>query len=73
MGVTMLMAIFYVLVNLIVDLMIAFVDPRIRLGRTDEIDGAPAKIFNIDLVVSTDREPPGVPVRGELTSPGCIS
>ena len=32
MGVTILMAVFYVLVNLIVDLVIAFVDPRIRLG-----------------------------------------
>ena len=32
MGVTMLMAAFYVMVNLFVDLMIAFVDPRIRLG-----------------------------------------
>lgn len=32
MGVTMLMAVFYVMVNLIVDLMIAFFDPRIRLG-----------------------------------------
>ena len=32
MGVTILMAIFYVLVNLLVDLMIAAVDPRIRLG-----------------------------------------
>jgi peptide/nickel transport system permease protein len=32
MGVTILMAVFYVLVNLLVDLMIAFVDPRIRLG-----------------------------------------
>jgi peptide/nickel transport system permease protein len=32
MGVTILMAIFYVLVNLLVDLLIAVVDPRIRLG-----------------------------------------
>jgi peptide/nickel transport system permease protein len=32
MGVTILMAVFYVLVNLLVDLVIAFVDPRIRLG-----------------------------------------
>lgn len=32
MGVTMLMAIFYVLVNLCVDLLIAIVDPRIRLA-----------------------------------------
>ena len=32
MGVTILMAIFYVLVNLIVDLMVGFVDPRIRMG-----------------------------------------
>jgi peptide/nickel transport system permease protein len=32
MGVTILMAIFYVLINLLVDLMIAAVDPRIRLG-----------------------------------------
>ena len=32
MGVTLLMAVFYVLVNLVVDLLIAFVDPRIRLG-----------------------------------------
>jgi peptide/nickel transport system permease protein len=32
MGVTILMAVFYVLVNLLVDLIIAFVDPRIRLG-----------------------------------------
>jgi peptide/nickel transport system permease protein len=32
MGVTILMAIFYVLVNLMVDIMIAAVDPRIRLG-----------------------------------------
>ena len=32
MGVTILMAIFYVLINLLVDIMIAAVDPRIRLG-----------------------------------------
>jgi peptide/nickel transport system permease protein len=32
MGVTMLMALFYVVVNLIVDLLIAVFDPRIRLG-----------------------------------------
>jgi len=32
MGVTILMAAFYVMVNLLVDLVIAFVDPRIRLG-----------------------------------------
>jgi peptide/nickel transport system permease protein len=32
MGVTILMAVFYVLVNLLVDFVIAFVDPRIRLG-----------------------------------------
>jgi peptide/nickel transport system permease protein len=32
MGITILMAIFYVLVNLLVDLLIAVVDPRIRLG-----------------------------------------
>jgi len=32
MGVTMLMAIFYVLVNLLVDMLIAVVDPRVRLN-----------------------------------------
>jgi ABC-type dipeptide/oligopeptide/nickel transport system permease component len=32
MGVTMLMALFYVVVNLIVDLLIAVFDPRIRLS-----------------------------------------
>ncbi|MBW2412448.1 MAG: ABC transporter permease, partial [Deltaproteobacteria bacterium] len=32
MGVTMLMALFYVVVNLIVDILIAVFDPRIRLG-----------------------------------------
>ena len=32
MGVTILMAIFYVLINLLVDIMVAAVDPRIRLG-----------------------------------------
>ncbi|MBW1955519.1 MAG: ABC transporter permease [Deltaproteobacteria bacterium] len=32
MGVTLLMAVFYVTVNLLVDLLIAVVDPRIRLG-----------------------------------------
>jgi len=33
MGVALLMAVFYVLVNLIVDVLIAVVDPRIRLGK----------------------------------------
>jgi ABC-type dipeptide/oligopeptide/nickel transport system permease component len=32
MGVTMLMALFYVVVNLIVDILIAVFDPRIRIG-----------------------------------------
>ena len=32
MGVTMLMAVFYVVVNLVVDLLLAIADPRIRLN-----------------------------------------
>jgi ABC-type dipeptide/oligopeptide/nickel transport system permease component len=32
MGVTILLALFYVVVNLVVDLLLAMADPRIRLG-----------------------------------------
>jgi len=32
MGITLLMSIFYVLINLVVDLLLAFADPRVRLG-----------------------------------------